>query len=236
MKIEPANFLGRPKLPKYKHKVDGRNILVYTIQAISKPALIKKQIVKLSQTNIEVRTSVKYSELCQVRLVPRLNHYVVEVVYESEPKDLELNKSNVAGIDLSLGNLATITSNVRGFKPISINGKPLKSVNSFFNKKKAELQSIIKKGTSKRIQRTCTKRNLKVDDYLHKTSRYVLELLVDNNIGTLVIGKNDNWKQEVNLGKKNNQSFTQIPHDRLIHLLKYKAELIGITVVITEES
>lgn len=228
-----SKFLGKPKLPRYKDKVKGRNILVYTSQAISKTSL-KKGLIKPSQTNIEIKTSISYEGLCQVRLVPKLNHYVVEVIYDSPSCDLELDKSNVAGVDLGLGNLATIASNK--FKPIVVNGKPLKSINHYFNKKKAKLQSRLGKGTSPRLPKLCTKRNFKVDDYLHKASRLVVNHLISNNIGTLVIGKNDNWKQESNIGKRNNQNFVQIPHDRFIHQLKYKAELVGMEVIITEES
>lgn len=231
---DPSKFLGKPKLPKYKDKINGRNILVYTIQAISKRSLLTKQIVKPSQTNIEIKSSICHNDVCQVRIVPKLNHYVVEVVYKTPISDLRLDKNRIAGIDLGVNNLATVTSN--GFSPLVINGKPLKSINQFFNKKKAEIQSHLSNHSSNKLRKVCSKRNFKVDNYLHKASRVVINHLVANNVGTLVIGKNDNWKQECNIGKKNNQNFVQIPHDRFIHQLKYKAELVGISVVITEES
>lgn len=233
---DPSKFLGRPNLPKYKEKIKGRNILVYTIQAISKRAWTKRQIINPSQTSIEIKTAIKHERVAQVRIIPKLNHYVIEVIYDSPIRDIGLDKNKVAGLDLGVNNLATISSNKTGYTPRIINGKPLKSINQYYNKRKAELQSILGSSTSKRIQRLSTKRNFKVDDYLHKASRVVITQLISNDIGTLIIGKNDGWKQELNIGKRNNQNFIQLPHDRFIHLLKYKAELVGIKVIVTEES
>jgi len=134
--------------------------------------------------------------------------------------------------------LAAVTSNQKGFKPFLINGRPVKAVNNYYNKKKADLQSQLKgnKKTSKRIQRLSTKRGFKIDDYLHKSSRFIINQLVENNISTLVIGKNENWKQGISIGKANNQNFTSVPHARFIEMLTYKAERVGIKVIITEES
>lgn len=229
-------FKGNPKLPKYKDKVTGRNILVYTSQSISKPLLIKDGIIKLSKTNIELKSNVDHKDLCQVRIVPKLNHYIVEVIYKRPVIDIGLNKDNVAGIDLGLSNLVTLTSNVLNFVPQVINGKPLKSINQFFNKTSAKLKSILGVGTSKRLQSLNSKRSFKIDNYLHNASRLIINTLVENNIGTLIIGNNDNWKQNINIGKKNNQNFVQIPFEKLIHQLTYKGQLVGIDVIVTEES
>ncbi len=173
----------------------------------------------------------------EVRIIPRLNYYVVEIIYEQPIQQL-VNSEAIAGVDVGLNNLAAVTSNQKGFKPFLINGKPVKAVNNFYNKKKAELQSHLKgnRKTSNRIQRLSTKRGFKIDDYLHKSSRFIINQLVESNISTLVIGKNENWKQEINIGKVNNQNFTSVPHARFIEILIYKAQLVGIKVVITEES
>ncbi|MBN3947324.1 MAG: IS200/IS605 family element transposase accessory protein TnpB [Nostoc sp. NMS7] len=232
---DPSNFLGRPKLPKYKDKENGRNILIYELGAISKPAL-RKGIVKLSQTNIEVSTSV--SNVREVRVIPKSGQYVVEVVYEKEPEPKELNQSWVAGIDIGLDNLAALTSNKPGFKPVLVNGRPLKSINQQYNKIKAKLQSQLK-GNAKsyrRINALTSKRNNRVDNYLHNASRWIIDHLVSEGIGTLVIGKNEQWKQEINLGTKTNQNFVSIPHARFIEQLQYKAVLVGMTVLVDEES
>jgi putative transposase len=92
------------------------------------------------------------------------------------------------------------------------------------------------KGTSNRIDKLTLKRNNKVTDYLHKTSRFIINYCIENKIGNIVIGNNKDWKQEVNLGKRNNQNFVSIPYEKLIQQIQYKAELVGIKVIITEES
>ncbi|QFS48995.1 RNA-guided endonuclease InsQ/TnpB family protein [Nostoc sphaeroides] len=229
----PSKFLGKPKLPKYKDKIKGRNLVIYTIQALSKVGL-NKGLIKPSQTNISLPT--QQTMIAQVRIVPKLNHYIIEVIYNKKEKEKLPDNNRIASIDLGLNNLASVTFNQAGLKPFLINGRPLKSINHFFNKRKSELQSILKTGTSKKLQKLCTKRNFKVDDYLHKASRYLIKKLVSLNISTLVIGQNEGWKQEINIGSRNNQNFVQIPHSRFIQQLTYKAELEGITVIIQEES
>jgi putative transposase len=237
-KLEPTRFTGRPKLPKYKDKVKGRNLLVYTIGAISSKQL-KKGLIELSGTNILIKTLVKPERVCQVRLVPKCDSYVIEVIYHEPESTIDENqKEAIASIDLGLNNLVALTSNQPGFVPLLINGRPLKSINQFYNKRKARLQSQLKgnRQTSSRIQRLTRCRHQKVDNYLHHASRQIVNLLGARKIGTLVIGKNVQWKNEINLGKKTNQNFVSIPHARLIEMLKYKAELIGIKVIEQEES
>ncbi len=235
-KTDSSKFTGRPKLPKYKDKVKGRNILVYTIQAISSKQL-KKGIIKLSGTELSIKTKVNPNQICQVRLVPKCDSYVIEVIYD-EPESTASNANSIASIDLGLGNLAALTSNQPGFIPLLINGRPLKSINQFYNKRKSRLQSQLKgnRQTSPRIQGLTRCRNQKVDNYLHHASRVIVDHLVVNQIGTLVIGKNAQWKTEINLGKQTNQNFVSIPHSRLIEMLEYKARLVGITVIVQEES
>lgn len=122
----PDKYRGLPKIPKYKHKERGRNVVVYPIDAISKPALIKG-VIKLSQTNIEFPTEA--ANIDQVRIVPKLDHYVIEVVYTVEDA-VKSNSEYVAGVDLGLNNIMAITSNQPGVKPLLVNGRPLKSINS----------------------------------------------------------------------------------------------------------
>jgi putative transposase len=119
-----------------------------------------------------------------------------------------------------------------------MNGRPVKSVNQYYNKKRARLQSTLKgnRKTSNNLEKLTNKRTRKIDAYLHTASRRIIDLLVSEGIGTLVIGKNEQWKQETNMGKRNNQNFVSVPHARFIDLLTYKAELVGIRVVLTEES
>lgn len=233
-KKNPSKFLGEPKIPGYKDKTKGRNVVIYYHESVYK-AELKKGICHLSMSDIKIPTKV--DNLIEVRLVPRPTCYIVEIVYEKQEEEKSINQY-VAGIDLGLTNLAALTSNQPGFAPVLINGRPLKSVNQFYNKTKAKLQAALgeKRKSSKRIQTLTAYRNNYVDNYLHNTSRTIVNLLSSCDIGTLVIGKNDNWKQNINIGKRNNQSFTQIPHARLIDQITYKCQLAGIKVVITEES
>jgi IS605 OrfB family transposase len=235
-KADSSKFTGRPKLPKYKDKTKGRNLLVYTIQAISSKQL-KKGIIKLSGTELLIKTPVAPDRICQVRLVPKCDSYVIEVIYDEQESTLD-NANFVASIDLGLDNLVALTSNQPGFIPLLINGRPLKSINQFYNKRKARLQSQLKgnRKTSPRIQRLTRWINQKFDNYLHHASRVIVDHLVAKQIGTLVVGKNAQWKTEINLGKQTNQNFVNIPHSRLIEMLEYKARLVGIKVIVQEES
>jgi len=223
------------KLPNYLDKVNGRQIVTYTIQALSTP-LLKKGVIKLSQINIQFKTFVSTKNIQQVRIVPKNGHYVIEVVYKKEKKELKRDNKRYASIDLGLNNLATVGSNV--MKPFIINGNPLKSINQFYNKKLAKLKSNLKdeKKSSNRIKRLHFKRNNKIKDYLHRASRCIINQLVSNDINVLVIGQNKEWKQEINIGSVNNQKFVSIPHSKFIEMLKYKASLEGINVLIQEES
>lgn len=238
-KKNPANYTGKPSLPKYKHKSNGRNLLVYTIQAIHKPEL-EEFILTPSGTNIRIK--ILNNKVKQARIIPLNNKtYKVEVVYEKRRKKRKFNPKLVAGGDIGVDNLMAVTSNHRGWTPILINGRPVKSINQYFNKKKADLLSELMlmdkdRRKSHSIDRLTFKRNMKIDDYMHKASAYLINLLADYGIGKLVIGKNPNWKQEVNMGKINNQSFVSIPFNRFIEMLKYKGDLIGMKVIVREES
>ena len=233
---DPSKFLGRPKLPKYKHKLEGRNILVYTIQAISRGKNgLKGGLITPSQLAISVKT--KQKDIDQVRIVPKKGYYVVEVVYEKAVKQAPVNPAYYAGIDIGMNNLVALTSNKPAFQAVVVNGRPVKSVNQFYNKRKAALQKQLgKTGTTKRIERMTNKRNRRIEHYMHTASKRIIDVLVLEGIGVLVIGKNDGWKNEIEMGKRTNQNFVQIPHARFIAMLTYKAELVGIRVQITEES
>jgi IS605 OrfB family transposase len=238
-KKNPIGFTGKPRFPGYKDKQAGRNTLVYEKGAISKKAL-NRGMIKVSglafQTTINTE-KVTHETIKAVRIVPQSACYVLEVVYEREA-DKAIEREDVASVDIGVNNLAAITSNKRGLRPFLVNGRPVKSVNQYYNKKKAKLQSLLPEGqySSAAIVQLTHKRNLKINDYLHKASRLIVDWCKENEIGTLAIGKNDGWKQAVNMGKRNNQNFVQIPHARFIEMLEYKAKLAGIKTVIVEEA
>ena len=234
-RLDPSKFVGHPKLPNYKDKQKGRNILVFPVQAVSKRGL-KRGIVQPSGVPIEIQT--QHPNVDQVRIVPRGSHYVVEVVYTQEKKQADVDTTLVASLDLGINNLVALTSNHVGFVPRLVNGRPIKSINQFYNKRKAELQKASDLGTrfTRRMERMTAKRTRRIDHPLHTASRCIIDLLVQERIGTLIIGKNPLWKQEVHMGKRNNQQFVNIPHARFISMLTYKAELVGIQVIVGEES
>ena len=208
----------KAKIPKYLEK-NGRFVVTYTNQAISKK-MLKEGVIKLSGSSVEIKTKVK--NVRQVRIVPRKEYVVVEVLYETTDVEKLSDNGRYCSIDLGINNLATVGSNV--IKPIIINGRPIKSINQYYNK-------MLSKGKKRNV-----KRNFKVDDYLHKASKYLVNHLVSNDIPILVIGYNKGWKQDINIGKVNNQKFVQIPHSKFIDMIKYKCDKVRINVIITEES
>ena len=234
---DPSKFTGRPKLPKYKHKTEGRNILVYSVQALSKPG-VRDGLIRPSGLPITVET--EHTTIDQVRIVPRKGHYVVEVVYSKEPVQANVDPSFCVAIDLGVTNLAAIASNREGFVPQLVNGRPIKAWNQWYNKRMKELKKRLPKEDRERVtkQMECitNRRNRRIDHYLHTASKRIIDFLVNEGIGTVIIGKNPLWKQECEMGRKNNQNFVQIPHARFIDMLSYKAALVGIRVEVREES
>jgi len=238
---DPSKFTGRPRLPKYKDKAKGRNLLIYTMQAVSRnKKYLAQGIIKPSQLAITVQTKQDPTTLDQVRIVPKNGYYVVEVVYEKAPTQAKVDPSFCVGIDLGVTNLAAIASNRAGFVPRLVNGRTLKAWNQWYNKRIKELKNLLPKEererVTKQMERITTKRNRRVDHYLHAASKRIIDLLVEQGVGTVIIGKNPLWKQETSMGKRNNQNFVSIPHARFIDMLTYKASLVGIQVEVSEES
>ncbi len=229
-----GKFTGKPKLPKYNKSM---NIVTYEQGALGTRGLPENQI-RLSKTNIILDISLIKGQVKEVKIVPKKGRFLIKVTYTEEMKNNELDYSNIAGIDFGLNNLMTVATNQADIQPRMVNGRPLKSINRRWNKQKAKLQSKLKKGVfnSHKIRILTEKHNNQVDTYLHVASRTVVDWLVENNIGTLIIGKNSQWKSGINIGKRNNQNFVQIPHARLIELVKYKFEQENGIVVVKEES
>ena len=234
-------YSGKPKLPKYKPK-DGKMVLIITNQQVRQ----KGDLLHFPKTfcGFTVRprciTLDNFEKINQVRIVPKGQSFCLEIVYSiSVESDLLPDTGRYMSIDLGLDNLATVVTNI-GLNPIIVNGKGLKSTNQYYNKKKAHYQSVAKQMNNQhytnRLYRLTQKRNLKVEDYLHKASRYIVDFALENQINTIVIGNNKNWKQSSSLGKVTNQAFVSIPHQKLIDKICYKAQLCGIQVILTEES
>lgn len=228
----PDKFQRRPKLPDYKN---GKKLNIVVFDELS--CRIKEDGCVHFVKNIikPIRTKVKPDELIQIRIIPEATCFIVEIVYERKETDLGLDKDNFLSIDLGLNNLCACVSNV--VESFIINGKIAKSVNQWYNKKKAKLMSFVgNKETSNKIKRITLLRNCWIEDKLHKISRYIVNFCRSNNIGTIIIGLNKGWKNKINIGKRNNQHFVSIPHSKLINKIVYKAKLLGINVIIHEES
>ena len=236
-KIHPGKFLHKPNPPKYKKK-NGEHILVFTNQQCK----IKNNILKFpKKVGIEIKTRLPDdTNIREVRIIPKGVGYVAEIVYEKEVEIKETDSSRVVGIDFGSKNIIAMVNNI-GLKPIVIkdDGKGIKSINQFYSKRKAELQNIYVKQKIKsgnKLRRLKTKRDKKANDWLHKLTRWIVDWCIKHNIGTIIIGYNKEWKQNIKLGRRNNQNFVLIPFDNIIQKLSYKTEENGITLKEQEES
>lgn len=237
-KKNKKSLTGCPKLQKYKHKTKGRNNVIFRGQIIRFkdnhiifPKRANLQPIKTKAINCK-------QQIKQVRLIPTSGCYKVQIVYQVHQKQLK-DTGIKAAIDLGLNNLMTVTFN-KNYTPMIINGKPLKSMNQYYNKKLAKMKSKTKtindSFTSNTMKQFTAKRNNKIKDYLHKKTRIVVNYLLSRNVDTLIIGKNKDWKQQINLGKRTNQNFVSIPFAMIISMLQYKCKLEGINVIVHQQS
>ena len=288
-KEHPEKYLSCPQFPHFLPKED-HFVLVFTNQqaSIRENGTIKltkeiavfipqKEFEKYKQYFIKKEKKRIVPLFQQVRIVPKFNglFFNIEIIYEKkEELNPKVDVNRVASLDLGVNNLITLVDNLMaeenaeglGFthntarEPLIINGRPIKSINQFYNKKRAEIQSELSNNgmglassggtptaSSVRLNGQCEAyrrelikitdwRNEKINDYMHKASRFVINYCLDNKIGHIVIGYNKEWKQEINIGKRNNQNFVAIPFNRLIQQIQYKAQLVGIEVTTQEES
>ena len=223
------------QIPKYLGKTSGRCVVPYPKDALS---LKNDGFVKFSKTNIIIKTKLSRKDIKAARIVPKGNHFIIEILYKAVVKPLKSETpKRVAFVDPGLNNLMTVTSNC--FNPLIFNGKPLKSINQLSNKTIAELKSkLSERGlrTSSLLQSIYSKRSRRLADLLHKITTQLVNHLDSYNIDTVIFGHNIGQKQDINLGKITNQNFVQIPFTQLMQLLKYRCELRGIRFVETEES
>jgi IS605 OrfB family transposase len=234
-KRNPATFKERPRPPRYKKK-NGEHILVFTNQQAK---LREGWLILPKLVGLKLKTRIAEG-LREVRIIPRGVGYLLEIVYNKVLEVKKRDRSRIVGIDLGSTNIVTICNNI-GEKPIIVkdDGSGIKSINQFYNKKKAELQAIydrqgIKDGN--KLKRLRAKRERKANDWLHKLSRFIVDWCVQHEIGKIVFGYNLGWKQEIELGKRNNQTFTQVPFVEIIEKVRYKAEEEGIEVELKEEA
>lgn len=227
-------YNGRPKLPNYLPK-NGRHSLILT----NMNCKLKDNQIHFPKCFNGFKLNTKINNLQQVRILPRYNHIIVEVVYQTEVPELKQDNGRYISIDIGLDNFATISNNV-GAMPIILNGKGLKSINQYYNKKISHHREIAKRMNNldytKKMNKLTIKRNNKINDFINKASKWVVDYALALDINTIIIGNNKNWKRESKMSKKVNQSFVGIPHQDFINKIIYKAENVGIKVIITEES
>ena len=223
------------RIPKYLGKTSGRCVVPYPKDALS---LKNEGFVKFSKTDIVIKTEVDKENIKAARIVPKGNHFVIEILYKAVVRPLKSDKpERVAFVDPGLNNLMTVTSNC--FNPMIYNGRPLKAINQLSNKTIAVLKSrLSERGlrTSSLLQSVYNKRSRRLTDLTHKITTQLVNQLDSHNIDTVIFGHNIGQKQDINLGKVTNQNFVQIPFTQLMTQLEYKCELRGIRFIETEES
>lgn len=237
--INKEKYNGMPKLPSYKKK-NGYNQLIYTNQCSS---IRDGKIVLSKNISIKIPQWEEYKDVIsrfqQIRVNPKNGYTEIEIVYENEEQcNTDLDYKRFASIDLGMNNLVTMVTDFS--EPVIYSGRQIKSKNRHFNKEIARLKGLAQtnnnKKSTKQILRIWDKRERQMDDIMHKVSRHIVNMLVENNVGNLIIGHNSGWKDSIGIGKVNNQNFVMVPFDKIISFLRYKCEMVGITFVENEES
>ena len=231
------------KLPGYLPK-DGFNTLIIGFVRLNDNELIlpfsntyKKEH---GQIKVTIPPNLKDKKIKEIRIIPKFKarYFEIQYTYEVEEIQSDLDNNKALAIDLGLNNLATcVTNNGESF---IIDGRKLKSINQWYNKENSRLQSLkdlrgIKFVTKKQYLLT-NKRNNRVNDYINKTCRKIINYCIDNNIGNLVIGYNETLQRNINIGRKNNQNFVNIPVGNIKEKLEYLCKLYGIKFAKQEES
>ncbi len=227
-----GKYEGRVKIPGYLPK-DGYNVVSFDHFKVRE---LKDGYITLPKSKT-LRFRVAHRNVHFIRVVPKNGCVQVNFVYRVDDVQPKPDNGRYMGVDLGVDNLATCTSNVR--RAFIVDGRPAKHVNQRFNKRISKLKEELvgKNGatTSHRTRSVTMKRNNRIDDYFHKASRYIVNQAVSSDIRTIFVGHNRGWKQEARIGRHGNQNFVQLPFDRLIHQLKYKGAMEGISVVEVEE-
>ena len=233
--VKKPDYNKKVRLPKYLHKTDGRFIVEFNKQTFSNKRDEDNNLI-ICKSSLDLRIPTKAEKPQQVRIIPKVGCYVIEVVYEIKENKMKQNQ-RVAAIDLGLNNLATVVTN-DGDNPILISGKKIKSINQYYNKMTSKQKSLLPNNifTSKSLDRLWLKRNNKISYEIHKITKFLANYFDERDISKVIIGNNTGWKNSINLGKRNNQNFVNIPYSKFINQLTYKCQLLGITVITREES
>ena len=238
-----GQYNGKIKLPNYLDK-DGFTTLVIGFVRLKDDMLIVPYSNSFRKTHKEIAIKLppvlKDKKIKEIRIIPKQHSRYFEIQYTYEVKEVqrELNKENVLGIDLGIDNLCTCVTNTGA--SFIIDGRKLKSINQYYNKINAKLQSIKDKQkierTTLRQKRITRKRNNRINDYLSKAARTIVNYCLNNDIGKLVLGYNEDFQRNSNIGSINNQNFVNIPYGKLRDKLIYLCKLYGIEFKLQEES
>ena len=233
------------KLPNYLPKNGYANLIIGMINIKDDMILTipySYTFKKKYETKIQIKIPkiLEDKKIKEIRIIPKFNarFFEIQYTYEIQEEKIKLNTNNALAIDLGVNNLCTCVTNTG--KSFIVDGRKLKSINQFFNKQNAKLRSIkdkqnIKKQTKQQYL-ISRKRKNRVDDYINKTCRYIINYCLSNDIGTLVIGYNQSFQCKANLGKRNNQIFTQLPFGKVREKLEYLCKRYNINYVLQEES
>jgi putative transposase len=265
----PSKYRSRPRLPKYKDKENGRYLVIFNNQQLN----FEDNKIKLKHKKDvapilpDFKTNLDFNnpdlEIQQLRLVPLLNSYRVDLIYtiwipdkeestdtsKSQESDTDKNTTeqkkpiNCASIDLGVNNFAAIVTyrqRQQDSHSLILTGKGLKSYNKYFNKKLSAMKSYLKTTrnlyTSKAIKRLYDKRNRVFKDFYHKSSRFIINYCLENDIQYILVGYNKNWKYKSKLSKKVNQTFIQFSYKTFIDMLSYKCREANIEMYTVNES
>lgn len=232
------------KLPHYLPK-DGYTTLVIGFVRLNGNKLILpfSNTYKKSHKPVEITIPpiLLDKKVKEIRIIPKANarFFEIQYIYEAGHIQRNLNTNNALALDLGINNLVTAVSSTG--KSFIIDGKKLKSINQWYNKQNAHLQSIkdkqhIGKRPTNKQKANARNRNNKINDYMNKTARIIIDYCINNDIGTLIVGYNETFQRNSNIGKINNQAFVNIPYGQLRSKLEYLCELNGIAFVKQEES
>ena len=232
----------KKKIPKYKDK-NGYNLVVFPKLAISKQIEFDETkqiyIYTLCKRNYNLKIQSTKPNVKMVKFVYDEANDLIKCfkIYEVKEPKLRRDNSRYFSIDPGLNNIVSIYNNI-GIRPLLYNGRPIKSINQYYNKTNAKLRSELPASikSSKRLKQLSFKRNNKIGYEMHKISTHIINEAVKNNISKIIIGNNVGWKNGINIARRNNQNFVNIPHTKLFNQLLYKGLLNGIEVIFTEES
>ena len=238
-----GQYNGKIKLPNYLDK-DGFTTLVIGFVRLKDDMLIVPYSNSFKKTHQEVKIKLppvlKGKKIKEIRIIPKQHsrYFEIQYIYKVEEVQRELNKNNALGIDLGIDNLCTCVTNTGA--SFIIDGRKLKSINQYYNKTNAKLQSIKDKQkierTTLRQKRIARKRNNCIEDYLSKAARIIVNYCLNNDIGRIVLGYNEDFQRKTNIGSINNQNFVNIPYGKLRDKLIYLCKLYGIEFKLQEES